>query len=446
VRIAPLNAWARLLLGLDDPRCYGGGVSGVQVERCDVVRLRPTAELDELLQHIGDQCARLINMENYRRRQLFFAGRGIDAGVRVARELAKSSPEYKEVKEILGSINFDETLRKVSEAWRSFAELLKEKREGKLPPWMNPRPPGYRKRNGERLPIIIVRADNYRIDAERKVIRLGYWNVDVPFTGELKWLSKPGAKRGRMEIVYDSVKKRWYAHISMRVVLERRSVGGDFMGIDLGREVLVAAVASDGTALLYKGKALRSDYFYFERKIAAIDRKLSDAGMEEADRSALQEERRRLFEKRKRRRDQAFANTAAHLKSEAVKRNVGIVFIGYPWGISQEKPGKGNTNMWSQRKLMMRLATTLENAGIPAFAVSEDGTSRRCAYHGCGVKRNPRGLVHCPLGHTMHADVNGGLGIMLRGLEALGIKAEPPKRIKVLSFLATPGGVKPINP
>jgi putative transposase len=91
-------------------------------------------------------------MENYRRRQLFFAGRGIDAGVESARELAKSVPEYKEVKEVLGSMNFDEALRKVSEAWRSFAELLEERREGKLPPWLNPRPPGYRKRSGERLP------------------------------------------------------------------------------------------------------------------------------------------------------------------------------------------------------------------------------------------------------------------------------------------------------
>jgi len=352
VTIEPLNAWALLLVGLGDPRCYGGGVSGLRavVERCDVVRLRPTAELDELLQHIGDQCARLINMESYRRRQLFFAGRGIDKDVKLARELAKRTPEYLEIKGILGSANFDETLRKISEAWRSFAELLREKKEGRLPPWLNPRPPGYRKRNGERLPIIIVRADNYRIDAERKVIHLGYWNVDVPFTGELRWLSKPGAKRGRMEIVYDPVKKRWYAHISVRVVLERRSVGGGFMGIDLGREVLVAAVASDGTALLYKGKALRSDYFYFEKRIAAIDKALSDPRAEEADRSVLAEERRRLFDKRKRRRNQTFANTAAHLKNEAVKRNVGVVFIGYPWYISHEKPGKGNTNMWGQRK------------------------------------------------------------------------------------------------
>jgi len=387
--VVPLNAWARLFVGLDDPRCYGGGVSGVRavVERCDVVRLHPTAEQEELLRRVGDQCARLINMENYRRRQLFFAGRGIDAGVESARELAKSVPEYKEVKEVLGSMNFDEALRKVSEAWRSFAELLRERGEGKLPPWLNPRPPGYRKRSGERLPIVIVRADNYRIDAERKIIKLGYWNIDVQFTGELRWLTRPGAKRGRMEIIYDPIKKRWYAHISVRVLLERRSGGHGFMGIDLGREVLVAAVASDGTALLYKGSALKSDYFYFERRIAAIDRALSK--LEEVDGGVLKEERRRLFDKRRRRRDQAFANAASHVGDEAVKRDVGIVFIGYPWYISQEKPGKGNTNMWGQRRLLLRLATTLENAGIPAFAVSEDGTSRSALTTRLEVQRRP---------------------------------------------------------
>jgi len=441
VRVVPLNAWARLLLGLGDPRCCGGGVSGVRVERCDVVRLRPTAEQEELLFYAGDQCARLINMENYRRRQLFFANRGIDAGVKIARELAKRLPEYKEVKGVLGSANFDETLRKISEAWKSFAAQLKEKKQGKLPPWMNPRPPGYRKKSGERLPIVIVRADNYRIDAERRVIRLGYWNVDIPFTGKLRWLTKPGAKRGRMEIIYDPIKKRWYAHISVRVLLERRSTGCGFMGIDLGREVLAAAITSDGTALLYKGNVLKSDYFYFERRIAEIDRALSK--LEEADRGVLAEERRRLFDKRKRRRGQTHANVAAHLKNEAIRRNVGIVLIGYPWGISQEKPGKGNTNMWSQRRQLLRLAITFENAGIPAFAVSEDGTSRECAYHGCEVVRKPRGLVTCPYGHTMHSDINGALNIMLRGLEALGIKAELPRRIKVLSFLPTPSRVKP---
>jgi transposase len=46
----------------------------------------------------------------------------------------------------------------------------------------------------------------------------------------------------------------------------------------------------------------------------------------------------------------------------------------------------------------------------------------------------------------MLSDVNGALNIMLRGLKALGIEAEPPTKIRVLSLLATPSRVKPIKP
>jgi putative transposase len=440
VIIEPLNTWAQLFLSLDDSRRYGDGLIGSQVvQRCDVIKLLPTPEQEELLRFVGDQTARLINMENYRRRQFFFANRGIDTGVKFARELAKSSPEYQEVKRALGSANFDETLQKVSEAWKSFAELLKEKREGKLPGWINPRPPGYRKRDGERVPIIIVRADNYRVDVVRKIIRLRYWNIDVPFTGKLRWLTKPGAKHGRMEIIYDAVKRRWYAHISVKVAIERKSIGCNYMGIDIGREILLSATANNGTALLYRGSALKSDYYYFEKRISIVDSLL--LRLEEVDRAVLKEERRRLYEKRKRRRDQIFANTAAHLARVCLSLGVGTVIVGYPLNIAKNKPGKGNTNLWSYKKLIDRLATTLENHGIAVFLINENNTSKKCAYHGIDVKREPRGLVTCPYGHVMHADVNASLNIMKRGFEALGIKAELPRQIKVLSFLPTPSRV-----
>jgi hypothetical protein len=49
------------------------------------------------------------------------------------------------------------------------------------------------------------------------------------------------------------------------------------------------------------------------------------------------------------------------------------------------------------------------------------------------------------LGLDDPARANGGLGIMLRGLEALGIKAKLPERIAVKSFLATPSKTIPIK-
>jgi len=65
-----------------DP-CGSGGsgaqaVQRVSVQRTDTLRLLTTPEIDELLRRVGDATARLINMENFRRRKQFFEGRGID--------------------------------------------------------------------------------------------------------------------------------------------------------------------------------------------------------------------------------------------------------------------------------------------------------------------------------------------------------------------------------
>jgi len=209
-------------------------------------------------------------------------------------------------------------------------------------------------------------------------------------------------------------------------------------GIDLGREILAAVAVENGTALFYRGGALKSDYFYFERKIAVVNRALSDPKLEEVDRDVLRERRRWLYDKMRRRREQVFAKTAAHIAKTLRALGVGVVFIGYPRGIAQSAPGKGNTNVWSYWKLITRVSVTLENHGIALFAVPEDGTSQHCARHGCRVERVQRGLVKCPFGHVMHADVNAAMNILKRGAQLLGCEVELPARIKVLSFTPTP--------
>jgi putative transposase len=346
----------------------------------------------------------------------------------------------------MGSKNFHEACRLIGDQWKSFLGLLRAAKEGRLEPWQKVRPPGYRKdKDGQRVPIVVVRFDNYRIDLEKRVVHLGYWNLSIPFTGKPRWLTKPDAKQGRLIIIYDPAKKRWYARVSVEVVLEGRLGGGLKAGVDLGRERLIALVteplneSGEGVALLYRGGPLKSDYFYFEKKIAKIDKMLSDPKLEEMDRAVLKEVRRRLYEKRRRRRDQLFANSAAHLAGMCLELKVSAVFIGGLRGIAHDKPGKGNTNMWSYRKLKMWLATTFENHGIPAFEIPEDGTSKTCARHGCEVERGPRGLVRCPFGHAMHADVNAALNILKRG------GGKVPMRVKVLSFIPTASKVIAVN-
>jgi putative transposase len=123
------------------------------------------------------------------------------------------------------------------------------------------------------------------------------------------------------------------------------------------------------------------------------------------------------------------ANSAAHLARMCLELGVSAVFIGGLRGLAQDKPGKGNSNMWSYRKLKLRLATTFENHGIAAFEIPEDNTSKTCARHGCEVVRKPRGLVWCPYGHTMHADLNAAMNILARG------GGRVSARVKVLSFI-----------
>jgi putative transposase len=447
--VVPLNAWARLLLEQGgDPRTSGGSgaqaVQRVRVQRTDTLRLLTTPELDDFLRRVGDATARLINMENYRRRRQFFETGRIDYSWMSA--WARRFADYFEIYKLLGSANFHDACRLIGEQWKSFLGLLKAAKEGRLEPWQKVRPPGYRKdRDGQRIPIVVVRFDNYRIDLEKRVLHLGYWNVSIPFKGKPRWLTRPGAKRGRLIIVYDPVKKRWYAKIAVEVVLEGRLGGSLKAGIDLGRERLIAFVtepineSGEGAALLYRGGPLKSDYFYFEKKIAKIDKMLSDPKLEEADRAVLKEVRRRLYEKRKRHREQIFANAAAHLVRLCGELGVAVLLLGYPRGIAQDKPGKGNSNMWSYRRLEQRIAVTAENRGLPVFKVPENGTSKKCARHGCEVERGPRGLVRCPHGHVMHADLNAAMNILARG------GGKVPTRVKVLSFIPTASKVIAVN-
>jgi len=419
-------------------------VQRVRVVRADTFRLLTTPELDDFLWRVGDATAKLINMENYRRRRQFFDGKGIDCSWMSA--WARRKAEYFEIYKLLGSKNFHETCRLIGEQWKSFVGLLRAAKEGRLEPWQRVRPPSYRKRDGQRIPIVVVRFDNYRVDLERKMLHLRYWNVEIPFKGEPRWLAKPGAKQGRLIIVYDPVKKRWYAKIAVEVTLESKlGNSGLKAGIDLGRERLIALVtesingSGEGAALLYRGGPLKADYFYFEKKIAEIDRLLADPKLEEVDRAVLKEMRRRFYEKRKRHRDQLFANSAAHLAGVCLELNVSAVFIGGLRGIARDKPGKGNTNVWSYRKLEQRLAVTLENHGIAAFEIPEDNTSKKCARHGCEVVRKPRGLVRCLHGHAMHSDINAAMNVLARG------GGKVPTRVKVLSFIPTASKVIAVN-
>jgi len=102
-----------------------------------------------------------------------------------------------------------------------------------------------------------------------KAIWLKYYNVKLKFEGELRWW-RQRIQQGRLIIAYDDVKGAWYAHIASEVKLKRDTRAPLKCGIDLGQERLVAAVAENGIALLYRGTVLKSDYHFLKMEVSEL--------------------------------------------------------------------------------------------------------------------------------------------------------------------------------
>ncbi|AAY79910.1 transposase [Sulfolobus acidocaldarius] len=322
---------------------------------------------------------------------------------------------YEKYKKVLG-VNAQAVLQKKNnEAWSSFFSLLKNK--DKLPLFMNHvSPPGYWKEDGKRKLILVVRQDRYKVDEERHALILKDWKMEIPFSGRLRW----SGVQGRLEI--HIINNRFYAYIPVdvgRVVAKRSGKlvkdsliihgergkiqisspkGNKVASVDLGINMLATVIVDDGTVLFYRGSVVKSDYFYFQKKIAELDRLKSEAEkiQEVEAREEVLEERKRLFNKLYRRLLHYYRTLASHLAKALWNLGVSTVYLGYPYFISQDKGNKFTVNIWSYRKLIEAIMNKLHEYGIKTFLVVEYNTSRYCAYHDVEVVRKPRGLTSSP--------------------------------------------------
>ncbi|BBG25029.1 hypothetical protein IC006_2363 [Sulfuracidifex tepidarius] len=283
--------------------------------------------------------------------------------------------------------------------------------------------------------------------------------MEIEFVGRLKWYGK----QGRLEIIYDETTNHWYAHIPVEVGVEetktgkkskyivhgeRKSIqietpkGNKIASIDLGINVLASVVVNDGTWLLYKGVRAKEDYFYLQRKIAdaqSLADKTKNIGEYEAY-EELVRGKRRLFKKLYNRLLHLYRNLASHLVKKLHVLGVSTIYLGYPFNIAQDKGNKFTVNMWSYRKLMEAIELKAQEYGMKVYEVVEYNTSRLCAYHNVEVKRHPRGVVSCPLGHKLHSDLNGALNILKKAIDKVVLTVKKP-----LSFLVFHNGVAPVK-
>jgi putative transposase len=227
----------------------------LNVLRTSTVLLKPTDT--QPLREYAEQSAILWNIANYERRKAFFKHRKMPSYATQCRELKNTEPFKK-----LGTCKAQALLLKLDEAWQSFYTLLRLKKKGKLPPHIKKlAPPRYWKRNGKReAKAFYVRNDGWSINEKEISIGKG---IKIPYQcGEL-WVGK----RGRLEVLYDKLCGKWYAHIPVEVEWQPPSRTAERKAsLDLGICNLATLYIEGERPIIFSGRAVLLTGYITRRK------------------------------------------------------------------------------------------------------------------------------------------------------------------------------------
>jgi putative transposase len=420
------------------------------------LRLLPNGAQECKLRRIADSTARLWNELNYARLIQFRASGKVDFKG-TGREL------YHRYKGRLG-VNAGQVINLNNSAWRSFKTLLRLYKQGKLPKFVNkPSPPGFWRDKvlGRRLLRILVRNDRYYLEPINNgegYLVLKDWGLRIKYAGRIKW----SGKQGMLTIKYED--GRWFAYVPITVgakpaktnpkgyvkgihekVQIEKPRGGNKAFIDVGLNNLFAVVFSHtDTVILIKGSGIKAEYYWWKRETKtyqSVRDWLRNHGFE----SWRKYHTFYLHAEYKRReRLRHYYRTAVRFLAKTLHgMGIGEVFVGYPYMLSQDDGNEYNTNVWWFNKVIRWLGEVLQEYGIKLHVVNEYGTSRQCSI--CDVKhkngRVMRGLYICPVtGIKINADLNAARNIAKR----VGYEVPIPK--KILSYIVTTNGVKPLTP
>ena len=368
------------------------------MRRTNVVKLVVDEETHEKLRELAVVTAKCWNEVNWLRMQQFKKGVKVD--------FAETEKEvYEKYKHVLKA-NAQQVARKNAEAWRSFFSLIREERNGELPRWFKPRPPGYWKsEDGEYKLVIIIRNDRYVVDEDKRIIYLKDFNLTLRFKGRLKW----HGKQGRLEVIYNEARRSWYAHIPVVVENVAEAKGNLRAGVDLGIVNLATIYVEDGTWYIFKGGGVLSQYEYYSKKIRSVQKLLARHGQRTSRRLRL------LYDKRGRFLRHALNSMVRRIMRELREKGVGEVVVGYPKDIARHHGNKLTVNFWNYGYTIRRFKEVGEELGIRVITAPEPNTSKDCSL--CGEAheggRVERGLYKCPrMGKVINADLNGARNIL----------------------------------
>ena len=402
------------------------------MRRTNKLRLRPTKEQEKALLDLCEMSAVLWNKLNYIRRQSFFGGRF---------EWEECVAElYNEFKRIIGAATAQQIIRKNNEAWRSFFALLKLKSQGKLPSHIHKiSPPRYWKdrKSGRRKPMTVIRNDLYRIEEEgkKKCLVLPKGLKKIKATGSIRWRGK----QGRLEIYYDDLTGRWYAHQSVEADQPRHATSLRKAFADLGvMNIITAWIEGERRSIAFSGKSLLSDWWYWNHKISEHQSELKRVN----DRNTSKR-LRKLYRKRQRRFRHAINTIVHRFVRLCLEKGVSEIIVGDVTHI-RDNNDKGNKinaiihNFWSFRYIIERLKTTAENFGISVRVVGECGTSSKCPWCNSKNVRRHKRLFQClSCGIEAHRDVVGTLNIALLYGEGFNRVLAHPAVLRTANLPAT---------
>ena len=381
------------------------------MKRSVTIKLQPSKEQEKALFKLARALAVIWNKLNYQRLRQFKEFGKIDFN-------GTEKEAYHEFKNWIGGSTAQQLARKNAESWRSFFALNKKKKNGGLPEWFKPKTPGFvREENGRKIFIIPLRNDQYKIDGNViELRRLGkFGRLRIQFKGRI-YLK---GKQGRLEIIYDDVKRKWYAHVSFTVEeklinsewveVPRQPLGNLSAGIDLGVNNLMAVYVENGESFLVNGRPLKSIAFYWQKKIADYQSRLNRSGAKTSRKLKRMHEKAKLQAKH-------YINTAVRQTVERLYHlGVSRIVVGYPKGISSnsDRGRKQNfllSHVWRFNYVIKRLKEVSEEYGIKVVVVNEAFTSKTCPL--CGQRHSNgrifRGLFKCRReGVVMNADLVG---------------------------------------
>ncbi len=366
------------------------------MRRTNIFKLKPTEEQEAKLFELADACSRMWNEVTYKRRQTFFEG-----------EVDWSTDEqYHKYKKLVGSATAQQIIRKSNEAWKSFFALLKQKREGKLPPHIGKvSPSSYWKDrdSGERYKKVLVRCDSYNLRGD--VLEFG--KMSVKWSGKNRWQGK----QGRLEIVYDDLLGQWYAYQPVEVEPLHQPIGCKKAYVDLGVRVPVMAHVN-GEVWGYNGNELLADWWYWTNRISECQSEVKRVNGKHKSKRL-----RKLYCKRRRRFRHQVNCIAKDFVERCYNKGVSEIVVGDLTGIRDngnfnKKSNSMVHNFWSHRYLIQRIREKAEEYQIKVTQIDERGTSSQCPR--CGSKHIIRKgrLFKCKeCGLEAHRDAVGSVNI-----------------------------------